>query len=208
MEQEKDQEIREAIKEDAGIAPLEKEKRRTYPKFWMVAVGVFLASFFITSAILFLNKEKEPGLETEQKIAEKIIQQRDNVLEKIFYKKCQHLVTQVQENQIYTGLGVVDLEKQGWQVTAKDDHTWWLYREEDALCPEDIEKRSIRKNGGQLGVYTGPVGAQGDLLFSLEYREEMLPENWQRQIETGGIDFADENILFSALESLDEYLEY
>ena len=117
------------------------------------------------------------------------------------------MISKENENQMYAGLGVTDLEKQGWQVTAKGNGIWWLYREEAALCPEDLEKRNIRKDGDILNVYTGPLGTKGDMLFSLEYQWDMLPEKWQSQLENGGIDFANEEVLLSALESLDEYLE-
>lgn len=183
------------------------ERYRSSMRFWLLAIGVFLGSFLITSAVLFFNWDEGQELETEQKVAEKIIAAGDNVEERVFYTRCQHLVTQAAENQLYVGLNVVDLEKQGWQVTPKGDGAWWLYREEAALCPDDVEKRSIRKNGNKLSVYTGPVGTEGEVLFDLEYADGVLPENWQQQLENGGIDFANEKILFSALESLDEYME-
>lgn len=208
MEQEQDllqkQIVNDDDKKDAAVHGAETGSRM---RFWLLAVGVFLGSFLITSAVLFINREEGQELETEQKIAEKIIAADDNVEERIFYTKCQHLITQASANQLYVGLNMADLEKQGWQVTPKGDGAWWLYREEAALCPEDLGKRSIRKNGEKLSVYTGPVGTTGDVLFDLEYADAVLPENWRQQLESGGINFESEDILFSALESLDEYIE-
>lgn len=195
------------MEQEQEISLDEKESRLGKKGFWLLAIGVFLGSFLITSAVLFLNRENGGELETEQKVAEKIITADDVVEERIFYAQCDHLVTEVNEDRLYVGLNVNDLEKQGWQVTPQEENSWWLYREENTLCPDDMEKRSIRKNGSKLSVYTGPVGVKGEVLFDLDYGEEMLPENWQRQLEAGGIDFANEIILFSALESLDEYLE-
>lgn len=51
------------------------------------------------------------------------------------------------------------------------------------------------------------MGTTGDVLFDLEYADAVLPENWRQQLESGGINFESEDILFSALESLDEYIE-
>lgn len=209
MEQERDllqkQIVNDEDKKDAAVHG--EERYRSSMRFWLLAIGVFLGSFLITSAVLFFNRDEGQELETEQKVAEKIIAADDSVEERIFYTKCQHLITQANENQLYVGLNIVDLEKQGWQVTPKADGVWWLYREEAALCPDDLGKRSIRKNGNKLSVYTGPIGTEGEVLFDLEYADEVLPENWQQQLENGGIDFKDETILFSALESLDEYIE-
>ncbi len=208
MEQERNLRQEQVINEDEQMLSFPKEESRFGKKgFWLLAVGVFLGSFLITSIVLFFQRENGNELETEQKITEKIIAADDIVEERIFYAQCDHLVTEVNEDRLYVGLNVNDLEKQGWQVTPQEENSWWLYREENTLCPDDMEKRSIRKNGSKLSVYTGPVGAKGELLFDLDYGEEMLPENWQQQLESGGIDFADEKVLFSALESLDEYLE-
>ncbi|MCI8336794.1 MAG: hypothetical protein HFI72_06525 [Peptococcaceae bacterium] len=212
MEQERDLQQSQAINVDDNPKqdlPVYREEvpSRSRARFWLLAVGIFLGSFLVTSAVLFFSREDGQEMETEQKVAEKIIAADDRVEERIFYTKCQHLVTEVNENQLYVGLNALDLEKQGWQVTPKNDDVWWLYREEAALCSEDMQKRSIRKNGDKLSVYTGPVGTEGDILFDLNYADEMLPENWRQQLETGGINFADENVLFSALESLDEYLD-
>ena len=195
------------MEQEQEISLDERESHLGKKGFWLLAVGVFLGSFLITSVVLFFNREDGNELETEQKITEKIIAADDVVEERIFYAPCQHLITEVNEDRLYVGLNAQDLEKQGWQVTAKGENSWWLYREENTLCPDDMERRNIRKNGDKLSVYTGPVGAEGEVLFDLDYSEDMLPENWQRQLEAGGIDFADEKVLFSALESLDEYLE-
>ena len=125
MEQERDLQQSQAInvddnsKQDLSVYR-EEVPSRSRARFWLLAVGIFLGSFLVTSAVLFFSREDGQEMETEQKVAEKIIAADDRVEERIFYIKCQHLVTEVNENQLYVGLNALDLEKQGWQVKAKN----------------------------------------------------------------------------------------
>ncbi len=63
------------------------------------------------------------------------------------------------------------------------------------------EIRFLRLEDGKLVVYDG----ENNLLDTLDYDVLVLPQTWQQQLQNGGISFANEEELLSALDSLDEY---
>ncbi|GEM_PF-3557609 len=63
------------------------------------------------------------------------------------------------------------------------------------------EVRQLRLEDGRLVVYDG----DNNLLNILDIDTSILPSAWQQQLADGGISFANEDALMSALDSLDEY---
>lgn len=69
------------------------------------------------------------------------------------------------------------------------------------------EKRHIRLQEGQLFVYAGPLGGQGELLRVLDIPLNALPPRWLAQLTNDGLEFADEETLLMALDNLDELIK-
>ena len=103
-------------------------------------------------------------------------------------------------------MNLQELNALGWDAFRAEEGIIVLFREEDDLCSEDRAKRHIALYNGKLAVFNGPIGSVGEPIEVLGIGPEVLEADWQQKLrENGGIEFSDEESLFSALESLDEY---
>jgi len=125
----------------------------------------------------------------------------------IFYKPCGHTVTEnPADSSAFVGADSEALASMGWRVEWREDGVY-LYRESDDFCPTDAAKRHLRLYNRQLAVYAGPLGSDGELLEVLDIPLKSLPPRWLAQLTNGGIEFADEETLLMALDSVDEMIK-
>jgi hypothetical protein len=123
----------------------------------------------------------------------------------IFYTLSQRTVSSVKaaDEELY-GKNAADLKALGWNSFRSGAGQVVLYKEENALSPQDEIKRHIKLYPDKVVVYAGPSSADGAMLYQLNIKIADLPANMLERL-TKGIDFADENELHIFLENLDEY---
>ncbi len=103
------------------------------------------------------------------------------------------------------GKNQAEIEALGWNIFQAEGGQIVIYKETDALTPEDAPKRHLKLYRGKLAAFAGPSTARGPLLEELGIEPDYLSADWQEELNSGGIDFESPEDLLTALESLDEY---
>lgn len=185
----------------------------TAKQIFMGILLVFILILLIVGLMLLWEifvpdqtSQEDPVAPTNQE-KEILIEANQPIRQEIYYRRCRHLESEEKLPDVeLVGMNLQELNALGWDAFRAEEGIIVLFREEDSLCSEDSAKRHIALYNGKLAVFKGPIGSVGEPTEVLGIGPEVLEEDWQRKLnEKGGIEFPDEESLFSALESLDEY---
>ncbi len=172
--------------------------------------GTFALSYWVFD-FLDPNVAQAPSPEEEPMDAAPVLwepEQFSAARQEIYYRGCRHLVTkEIDLSVVYPGKSVEDLEAMGWQVDSSNPEKIILRRDDDGLCPNDEVYRRIASVESGIAIFAGPIGTDGPLLQTINLDVRQLPEDWQQKLQEGGIEFASEAELISALDSLEELLD-
>ena len=128
------------------------------------------------------------------------------VTREVYYRGCRHFINdQVDVSSLYPGKDKAALLAMGWVIDDSDPEQVVICRDEDGLCPEDQKYRHIIATQEGIAVYSGPIGTAGQQLSVIEMDLSLLPADWQAALSGKGLEFEDEDALYSALDSIEEY---
>jgi len=171
-------------------------------------VGTFALSYWIFDT-LDPNIAQAPSPEPTD--AEPVLWEPEEfsaARQEIYYRGCRHLVTkEIDLSVVYPGKSAEDLKAMGWQVDTSNPEKIILRRDDDGLCPEDDVYRRVAVTEDGIGIFAGPIGTDGPLLQTFTLDISILPAEWQQKLAGDGIEFADEEDMISALDSLEELLD-
>ena len=127
------------------------------------------------------------------------------VREQIYFELCRHLATRdVGLDDPIRDMNISKLKEQGWSVYQGDNDVT-IFKNMTGLCQACQGKRHLGIAGEYVAIYQGPVGVPGKQLEVLNIRVERLPTEWQEKVKRGELNFASEQELLEALDSIDEY---
>lgn len=152
-----------------------------------------------------LQESTEPSSPAGQE-SDIFIDKNTMIKQDIYYIQSRRVVTEhkIADSELH-GKNQKQIEDLGWNVFRGEGGQIVIFKEVNALTPEDAEKRHLKLHYGKLAVFAGPSTAQGPLLQELGINPMYLHQDWQDALGQGGIDFENNEELLTALESLDEY---
>jgi len=190
------------------------KKKRKIKKDFLIKVGIFvllvlvLATVGVLSDIYLRDPQTDDTspLSTVDNAQITYIEKGTPVIEEIYYRKSHYLSRQtVTGDSRFAEKSFSELRGEGWDISWSKDGNIIAFMELDELCPEDAVKRHLGVYGGEVAVFAGPSGADGEILEILGIRLEDLYPDWQEKLANGGMDFENNEELLNALESLDEF---
>lgn len=181
---------------------------KVYKIISRIGIVIILLLAILSGSIMldvYKNNRNDPSSLVDQD-SDIFIDKNTLIRQEIFYTLSKRVVstTKGADQELY-GKSLAQLEELGWNAFRSSGGQIILFKEVEALSPEDEEKCHLKVHNGKLAIYAGPSTAQGPLLNDLGINPDYLDESWQSLLEQGGIDFANLDELFMALESLDEY---
>ena len=175
----------------------------------LILTGVFTAVFIWQD--IRQNQKNTPETPTlvAGQTSDIFIDAHTIVREEIYYTLSRRVIStaKLADAALY-GKNLAQLNALGWDAFRNENGQIVLFKEVPSLSPADENKRHLKARLGKLAVFAGPSNAQGPLLEELTINPALLGPFWQEQLNRGGLDFATNEELLTALEGLDEYNEY
>ena len=164
----------------------------------ILVITLFLTVFFIIEILRVKNEQA-------QAIDENYIFAQTEVKKQIYYTACSHLeVETITGDPSFCDKNFDALEKEGWYVFWAENGQVIAFRESPFLCNADSAKSYLAIHQGRLALFKGPLGSSKTPVEYINIDLKKLPENWQKQLSDGGIEFDNDDALLSALENMDE----
>ena len=154
------------------------------------------------------SKNDETLQSTKPYEAQQVSQSTD-IVYGIYYLSCNHLIKGTPDASII-GQNIDSLVKKyppedGWVVDNLNPKHILIYKKQTGLCPNDIGKRHLGIQGEYVAVYRGPVGINAGIERVTEIKVQQLPQEFREKVKLGLLDFANENELMEALDTIDEF---
>lgn len=180
--------------------------KHTMSKLISYMLVVFILLTAVLSAQIFMENNNKPEASPAGQEEIRAISRETKIRKEIYYSRCHHLVSEIITGDTeFAGKSFAEIENEGWSVFWADDGKVVVFQELDELCPDDADKRHLGIYEGNVAIYAGPSDCDGELIEALDIKVESLYPQWREMLSSGGIDFASEEELFAALESLDEF---
>jgi len=182
-------------------------RKHTLSKMISFLLVVFIIlTAALTAQVYISNNNSTPEASPAAQEEIRSISKQTQVRKEIYYSQCHHLISEIITGDTeFADRSFAEIENEGWSVFWADDGKVVAFRELDDLCPDDAVKRHLGIYQGNVAIYAGPSDCDGKLIEALDIKVESLYPGWQEMLTSGGIDFANEEELLSALENLDEF---
>lgn len=182
----------------------------------ILLIAMFI--LFVLSGLVgnYLSKITEVPSNLQKRAVKKtfekpVVSQDTDVFFGTFYLTCNHLIKEQPDTEL-SGIALSELVKkyspdEGWVVDTLNPKHIMIYKRKEGLCPGDAAKRHLGVKGDFVAVYRGPVGLNGGIERVTDIRVEELPVEFRAKLREGQLDFANEDELMDALDTIDEYKE-
>ena len=172
----------------------------------------FIVSGLVGNYFAGISPSTESGKKSQavqKPFTQQVVKKDSKIIFGNLYSSCQHLIEQTVPVDIY-GLNVNELLRRfspddGWVVDNLNSNRIVIYQNVEGLCPDDASKRHLGSKGDYVAVFRGPIGINGGLERVTTIKLDQLPQQFEQKLINGELDFANENELMDALDTIDEY---